>query len=255
MVKIWNIKNRAMAIISIVALIYTFAACSTTSQNISPHVVRPANQIPNSRTVAAISVGAEAYSYPGQGLNYLKAGIHPVCVTVSNNGNEPVQINPESVLAHATDGQLYRTYTPQEAVQLVINSHAIEEAANGAASGAVTGAAIGALVGLITGAIWNVDPGRMAASGAVYGGIAGGAQGVGVWMIRLREAAQAEINNKALRRMIVPPGLTMSGWLFFPGNVILDELRITVSPVGTGNFLTFRLPIPASLIQNVPKKH
>jgi len=235
-----------MAIVSIVVLFFSLTTCASTSQNITPHVVQSASQIPNSKTTGAISVGAEAYSYPGKGLNYLKAGIHPLRVTISNDGNEAVQISPESVLAHAINGELYMTYTPQEAAQLVINSHAIEEAAKGAASGAVTGAAIGALVGLLTGAILDIDPGRLAATGAVYGGISGGAQGAGVWLIKLREAAQAEINTKALRRIIVPPGLTMSGWLFFPGNVSLDELRIAVSPVGTGNFLSFRLPISAS---------
>ena len=121
MVKVWTRKNRAMAIISTVALLFSLTTCAPTSQNITPHVIHPASQIPNSKTTGAISVGAEAYSYPGKGLNYLKAGIHPLRVTVSNAGNEPVQISPESVLAHAMNGELYMTYTPQEAAQLVIN--------------------------------------------------------------------------------------------------------------------------------------
>jgi len=246
MVKVWTIKNRAMAMISFVGLFFLLVTCASTSQNITPHVVQPAHQLPNSKTTGTISVGAEAYSYPGKGLNYLKAGIHPLRVTISNDGNTSVQISPESVLVHSTNGELYMTYTPQEAAQLVTNSHAIEEAAKGAASGALTGAAIGSIVGLLTAAIFDVDPGSLVTTGAIYGGIAGGIQGVEAWLIKLREAAQAEINNKALRRIIVPPGLTMSGWLFFPGNVFLDELRIAVSPVGTGNFLTFRLPIPVS---------
>jgi hypothetical protein len=153
-------------------------------------------------------------------------------------------LNADSVLAHCSGDNLYMTYTPQEASQLVINSHAMEEAAKGAVAGAISGAAVGALVGLALGAVFRVNTRRTAASGAIGGAMGGVGGGMHAWLIKLRAAAQAEINNNALRHSIVHPGFSKSGWLYFPGEVNLDELRIAISEEGTGNYLSFRLPIP-----------
>jgi len=212
-------------------------------QDIRPHVVKPADQVHNSVTQNNISVGIEPYYYSGQGLNYLRAGIHPIQVIITNNSKKNIELKTDSVLAHSSNGNLYLTYTPQEASELVINSHAMEEAANGAASGAISGAAIGALVGLAMGVALHADPGRSAATGAIGGAVGGTAGGAQAWLARLRSATIAEINNKALRDSIIQPGFTKSGWLFFPGEVYLDELRVAISEESTENHIIFKLPI------------
>ena len=190
-----------------------------------------------------MAVAAQVYQYPGKGLDYRKAGIHPVRVTVSNDGKEPVLIGPEQIVAHGADGNLYLTYTAQEATQLVISSHAMEEAAKGAATGAVTGAALGALVGLAVGAIFRVNLGRTAAAGALGGALGGATGGLGAWLARLRAAAQAEIESNALRKNVVATGFTQSGWLYFPGHVQLDEVRVAVANAVSNSMEVYRLPL------------
>ena len=223
------------------ALSVMFLGCAPVHQNIHPRVVTPANQSPYSQTQNGVSVAAEPYIYSGQGLDYRLAGIHPLRVTVTNQSGRAVMVNPESVLLLASDGNLYMTYMPQEATQLVINSHAMDEAAKGAAAGALTGAAIGALVGLTVGLIFRVrHPERLAGVGAVYGGVGGASGGVEGYLMRLRNVASNEINNNALRHTVVAPGMTTLGCCFFPGQVIPKELRIAISEPGGVGFRTFR---------------
>lgn len=224
-------------------VLFLLCSCAPVHQNIQPRVLKPANKIKNVQTKNKISVAAEPYMYPGQGLDYTKAGIHPLQVVVTNNSDESIKFSSESVVLHATDGNLYLTYTPQEASELVVRSHAIEEAAKGAITGAATGAAVGALVGLVVGSAFGVDTGDMAAHGAAYGGIAGAGGGAKTFADKLRSAATIEINNKALTQATVLPGFTKSGWLFFPGEVTPDELRLAISKEGVGKFSTFIFPI------------
>lgn len=231
-----------------VAVLLSFTCCScATVQNIQPHVVQPASQLPNSQTISGISVAAQPYVYPGQGLDYTKAGLYPLRVTVTNNSSRQFLLSPEAVVLLGGDGQLYMTYQNQEAAQLVINSYAIQELAKGAASGAVVGAAIGALVILTVGAILHVHPNDSLVGAGAFGGAVGGAQGgIEAYLTRLRDAAQAEIYNNALTKKVIPPGFTASGWLYFPGHVRPQELRIALSEVGAGNFITFRFSVPAA---------
>lgn len=216
--------------------------CAPVQQNIQPRAITPAYQSPYSQTQEGVSVAAEPYIYSGQGLDYCKAGIYPLRVTFTNQSNNAVMISSESVLLLATDGNLYMTYLPHEAVQLVINSNAMEEAAKGALTGAVTGAVIGALVGLTVGAIFKVHhPERLAGATAVYSGVGGAAGGMQGYLMRLKSAATHEINSNALRHTVVAPGMTTSGWLFFPGQVIPKEIRIAISEANGGRgFRTYR---------------
>ena len=237
-------RKRALRLaVGLLGAVLLLPACAPQSQNIKPRVFKPAGQLPNSRTSNGVAVAVQAYQYPGQGLDYRKAGIHPVRITISNDGTDPVLLGPENVVAHGSDGNLYLTYTPQEASQLVINSHAMEEAAKGAATGAVTGAAVGALVGLAIGAIFGVNLGRTAAVGAVSGGVGGATGGIRAWLARLRAAAQAEIDNNALRKNMVAAGFTQSGWLYFPGHVQLDEVRVAVANAVSNSMEVYRLPL------------
>ena len=225
-------------------LFFSLQGCGVRYQNIKPRVMKPANQIPDSQTRDGVSVAAEAYSYSGQGVNYIKAGIHPMKVVVTNNCNYPVLVNPEQVLAHGYDGQLYLTYRIQEATTLVIDSHELQAVAEGMAGGAIVGAALGALVGLAVGAIFNVNKGNTALAGALGGGMSGAAGGMRGQLARLRNGVRAEINNNALRQTAVAPGFTISGWLYFPVQSKYDELRIAISEVSDGKVIPFRVPIP-----------
>jgi len=228
----------------LLASLVLLPACGSRYQQIKPRVVKQAHQMPNSRTRAGVSVALEQYVYPGQGLNYIEAGILPVRVVVTNFGNVPMVLRPDQVLAYGSDGQLYLTYTDQEAVQLVINSNALEEAAKGAVAGAAAGAALGALFGLAIGAIFNVNVGQTAAAGAVGGALSGGAGGIEGTLKRMRAGVTADITNNALRPSVVSPGFTVSGWLYFPGHVELREVRMALAAQGGGPHQAFRIRLP-----------
>lgn len=238
-------KRVCLALALFATLGFLLPACGVRYQNIKPRVMKPANQIPNSHTSQGVSVGAEGYTYSGQGINYIKAGIHPIRVVVTNNGSSPVLVNPEQAVAHSHDGQLYLTYRPQEAATLIINSHEVEAVAQGAAGGALAGAALGALLGLAVGAIFNVNAGNAALAGALGGGVGGASGGIRGTLARLRAGAQNEINSNALRQTVVAPGFTISGWLYFPGQYSYDELRIAINNVSTNQIVPFAVPVPA----------
>lgn len=236
-------RNFYQYIVSFMLLICFSGACTPVHQNIKPRVLKPADQIANSKTLNGISVGVEHYVYSGQGLNYLEAGITPVQVTVSNNTSDELILSPDQVIASGSDGQLYLTYTPQEAAQLVIESAALREAAKGAAAGAVTGAALGAIVGLAIGAIFDVNTSDTAMAGAIGGGISGAGGGIATWVNRLQNAARQEINNNALRNSHIAPGFTIAGWLYLPSHVSYSELRIALS-LGAGKaYRVFRITL------------
>lgn len=237
-------KRTCLALALFAAIGFLLPACGVRYQNIKPRVMKPASQIADSQTQDGVSVAAEGYAYSGQGINYIKAGIHPIKVVVTNSSSTPMLVNPEQVLAYGSDGQMYLTYQVQEATALVINSHELEAVAQGAAGGALAGAALGALVGLAVGAIFNVNKGNTALAGALGGGLGGAAGGMKGMLAKLRNGAQFEISSNALRQSVVAPGFTVSGWLYFPGQYGYRELRIAISEVGTGKILPFKVPIP-----------
>lgn len=238
-------KSGCWALIGLLAAcLVVLPACGANYQQIKPRVVKQATQMPNSRTRAGVSVALEQYEYQGQGLNYIEAGILPVRVVVTNVGNVAMVLRPDQVLAYGADGQLYLTYTDQEAAQLVINSNAIQEAAKGAVAGAAAGAALGALFGLAIGAIFHVNVGQTAAAGAVGGALGGGAGGIEGTLKRMRQGVSADITNNALRPSVVAPGFTVQGWLYFPGHVELREVRMALAAQGGGPHQAFRIKLP-----------
>lgn len=238
-------RARIVSVASVVFLgLVLLSGCGPRYQQIKPRVAKQASQLPNSRTRAGVSVALQQYVYPGEGLNYLEAGIVPVNVVVTNFGNLPMKLSPNQVLAYGSDGQLYLTYKAQEAAQLVINSNAIQEAAKGAVAGAAAGAALGALLGLAVGAIFHVNVGQTAAAGAIGGAVGGGAGGIKGTLERLRREVSADIVNNALRESVVLPGFTVSGWLYFPGHVQLREVRMAIAPTGGGPHQAFRIKLP-----------
>lgn len=238
-------RARLVSVASVILLgLMLLSGCGPRYQQIKPRIAKQATQLPNYRTRAGVSVAIQPYVYRGEGLNFTEAGILPVNVVVTNFGTLPMRLSPNQVLAYGSDGQLYLTYTAQEAAQLVINSNTLEEAAKGAVAGAAGGAALGALLGLAIGAIFHVDVGQTAAAGAIGGALGGGAGGLQGTLERLRREVSADIVNNALRESVVLPGFTVSGWLYFPGHVQLREVRMAIAPTGGGPHQAFRIKLP-----------
>ncbi len=208
-----------------------FSSCVSREDTASTLVI-PANSLMNQQTQNQISVAVEPYSYSGKGLNYNEAGIYPFLVTLTNESANPVVINPETIFAQAYNGQQYLSYRPHEAIELVINSQAINTAAKGATAGAAVGTLAGGVVGLTLGAIIGVDVGEAARVGAKTGFAAGGAGGGGAAVAKLKAVVREEINNNALRRSVVQPGMTKTGWLFFPALIPFNEIQVHVSAGG-----------------------
>ena len=254
---LYRLPRHSCATLIVFILLFSLVllpACGTRYQQIKPRVVKQAHQMPNSRARGGVSVAIEQYVYPGEGLNYIEAGILPINVVVTNHGNVPMVLQPNQVLAYGSDGQLYLTYTAQEAAQLVVNSNAIEEAAKGAVAGAAAGAALGALFGLAIGAIFGVNAGRTAAAGAVGGAFGGAAGGIKGTLERMRRGVSADIVNNALRPSVVASGFTVSGWLYFPGHVELREVRMALAPSGGGPHQAFRINVPPRPVAPPPTR-
>lgn len=227
---------------SLVIIMFLFCSCVPQKQ-ITPRLVIPANTLMNTQTRKQISVAVEPYNYSGQGLNYYEAGIYPVLVTLTNNSGSPVVLNPDSIVGTSYNGQGALGYRPQEAIELVINSQAIEHAAKGAATGAMVGTVAGAFVGLTLGAVLGVDPGESARVGAKTGFVGGGVGGGGVAVEKMKAEVRQEIDANALRPAVVQPGETKTGWLFLPTEIVYKEIKITVPIQGAGGSVVFRLPV------------
>lgn len=222
--------------------IFLFSSCAP-YQGVTPRLVIPANSLINKQTKKMVSVGVQPYSYSGEGLNYYEAGIFPLLVSLTNNSPHSVYFDPEAIVADSGYGRQYLSYRPQEAIKLVVNSQALQEAAKGAAKGAMVGTVTGTIVGLTLAAVLGVDPGESARIGAKTGFVGGGAGGGGVAVERLKAVVREEINTNGLRASTVNPGMTSTGWLFFPAGMRYKEVRITVSRDGTGTSQVFILPV------------
>ncbi len=229
------------------SLIIMFLFCSCVpqqqQQQMAPRLVIPANNLVNRQTINQISVAVEPYRYSGQGLDYYEAGIYPLLVTLTNNSSTAVVLNPESIIGASYDGQNYLSYRPQEAIESVINSNAMNQAAKGAAAGAAVGTVAGAFVGLTLGAFFGIDPGESARAGAKAGFVGGGVGGSGTAVEKMKAEVRQEIETNALHIAIVQPGETKTGWLFFPVQISFKDIRIPVSAEGGGNSQVFMLPI------------
>lgn len=150
---------------------------------IYPKAIYPIDHYPMSvasegLTVAAVpfDLGRDIYADPahqvkkqgGLPLNVLEAGVLPVRLIVWNHSQGELLIDPDQIIGIAGNVS-YRTYSPQEAVDRVVQSEIFKEA--------IKGSQVGPVVRSILGGEIIIAAAKSGVGGAAAGGITGGATG------------------------------------------------------------------------------
>jgi len=191
---------------------------------------------------------AKAAGEPTQGsLNVLEAGVLPIRLIIINETDDEIAFDPDQIVG-VSDSVLYRIYSPQEAVDLVIESHAFKEAIKGSRVGPVVKSVLGGeiLVEAVKGGVGGV------ASGGITGGASGVAKGAtGTGMERAEGYEKAlirlittEYTEQAIGRQTLYPGYIAEGLVFLPGRAGITELRVQAYDLNTKKGIPLRMALP-----------
>jgi hypothetical protein len=213
---------------------------------IFPQSLYPAESYPIHTSMAGLIVGAVPY-VPGVGmnidpkhpvttpddvpLNLLEAGVLPIRLILTNRRDGEIMIDPSQFFCLSGDTP-YKSYPPQRAVSLVVQSDTFKEA--------LKGTSIGPLLKSIFGGELIFNAATSSVGGVVRGGVTGGASGAATSATRtVMDRAnqyenalarllsdQAEIN--ALKSQTLLPGFTTDGILYCPSTVGVQAIRFTV---------------------------
>ncbi len=239
---------RATALLAIFALVAAPVGCASRQPLPQPRKVADPDTVPGSVKTSDFGMAAVAYAYFGEGLDYRKANLEPVFLVFKNTSDRQFVVDYSQVRGVGADGE-YLPYSLDEATELVTRSEAFSNTAGNAARtgalGAVLGAGIGALLGTIGGGdnIWK-GAAIGAAGGAMAGGVAGG------W------GSETDLKNHVLRELSryawtsepVPQSYTKVGYLYFPGNLGIREVKVVVR---SGEQVTgYTLPVSQVFDQN-----
>ncbi len=236
-------KAHVLFLVFLACTFFTFACQSTKPlpqprQAIDPATAKNAIQTPR------WDIGALGYTYPGQGLNYSKAGLDPVLLIVKNKTNETPVVLVEEMRGVGADGE-YLVYSRQEAVRLLLASEtpslAGEKAGKDMLFLTLLGAGVGALIGSIDGGD-NVWKGLLTGAGTSL--LAGAAVSAGVPASEgeaLKELASAEIGQYEWKETKIPPHYTRTGYLYFPAQKDITALKLVVRI--EGEVLSYTVPV------------
>lgn len=241
-----SIQIKTITAFLLVAILISGCATKPLSKAIYPRAVYPFDRYPMftesdgiSGAAIPFTLGIDVYADPGKPvsekspppLNVLDAGILPLRLLILNNTGSEILLDPEQIegIAGAT---LYKSYTAQEAVNLVIQSKQFQEAIKGSSVGPVLRSILGGEV-IFEAAKSGIGA---AASGDITGaptGAARGAAGVGFERAQgyekgLIELIQQEYTDRAFRRSTLYPGFLADGLLFLPSQTGITALQIPV---------------------------
>ncbi len=246
----------------IIILFVTFGCASKPLPNIIyPKAIYPIGHYPMSAqseglTIAAVpfASGRDIYADPvkqvekqvGLVLNVLEAGVLPIRLIIWNHTKGELLIDPDQIIGIA-DNVSYRTYLPQEAVDLVVQSEVFKEAIKGSQVGPVVKSMLGGEI-IIAAAKSGVGG---AASGGITGGATGAARGAaGVTLERAQGYEKAlvqlitrEYTDQAIKRQILYPGFIADGFIFMPSHAGITELGLHVYDATANRPISIRLQI------------
>lgn len=223
------------------------AACSATKSLpnlIYPKTIYPISRYPLSAeskglVVAAVpfTPGQDIYADPmqhadkqaGPALNVLNAGVLPIRLIIWNQTNSEILIDPEQISGMAGDVS-YRTYAPQEATDLVVQSQVFRKA--------IKGSRVGPVVKSLLGGELILEAAKSGVGSAAKGGMTGGATGAakgaaGVTLERAQSYEKSliqlitkEYASQAIKRQTLYPGFVIDGLIFLPSQVGIQELLL-----------------------------
>jgi len=179
-------------------------------------------------------------------LNVLEAGLLPIRLIVSNQTGVEIILDPDQIIGIA-DAVSYRTYSPQEAVDLVVQSQVFKEA--------IKGSQVGPVVKSILGGEIILEAAKSGVGGVATGGITGGARGAargaaGVTLERARGYEKAliqliarEYTDQAIKRQTLYPGFIADGLIFLPSRAGITELGLHAYDATANRPISIRLQV------------
>ncbi|EPR44244.1 hypothetical protein dsx2_1605 [Desulfovibrio sp. X2] len=233
---------RAVALVLVLVFPASLFGCASRQPLPQPRRVADPDTVPGSVKTSEFGIAAVGYTYLGEGLDYSKAGLDPVFLVFKNSSDKKFTVDYDQTRGVASDGSEYLPYSVDEATQLVTRSEALSNTTSNAARsgglGAVLGAGIGALIGTIGGGdnIW-----KGAAIGAAGGAMAGGLYGGYNSETELKQSVIRELSRYAWTSEPVPQSYTKVGYLYFPGDVKIDKVKLLVRSGDT--VTTYTLPV------------
>jgi hypothetical protein len=223
-------------------------ACASRSQ-LRPKVQVYPSQFPYSVNFKGQVIGVvpfdgrrDVYSDPADpqprkpDFDWLKAGVRPVRIILANEASQPVLVDPSQITCIDTRGVTYKAYGPREAGDAVVSSEVFRAHLRRGLAGALVGGALGAGLGAALGAATSYGgyAGSAVAVGAAWGGAWGGAQGlfVGVAKSRaeLERRVRSLIESQQLQRIVLAPGMTGDGLVFFPAVPVAAVRLLLATP-------------------------
>jgi hypothetical protein len=247
-----------------VFLAVSLLACASRYQ-LRPKVQSYPSQFPYSVNFKGLAIAVvpfdglrDVYSDPADlkprkpDFDWLKAGVRPIRIILANEGSQPVLVDPSQITCSDTRGVVYHAYGPREAGDAVVSSEVFRAHLRRGLAGALVGGALGAGMGAALGAATSSYRGYAAtgaAVGAAWGGAWGGAQGlfVGVAKSRaeLEQRVRGLIESQQLQRIVLAPGMTGDGLVFFPA-VPVAAVRLVLATPDRQASWTVEVVVPPS---------
>lgn len=221
-------------ILALVAL--TIASC-TYRDRVAP--IRLPDSSPNMVVVNGLKILAAVYldndaAAEVYGFDIRKAGILPVQLTMQNDGDQPVRINPEQTFLLDDDNNAWPILSLEKTHQRTSSYVKIGESVKGAATPSILMGAAGAVAGLAIGIVSGENIGETMGKGAIIGAAGGAIVGGSEAAARSGRTIRKDLAEKSMRNTSIQPGQIAYGTLFFPGAIggeaqSASQLRLTLT--------------------------
>ncbi|MGR3303262.1 MAG: glycine zipper family protein [Candidatus Scalindua sp.] len=212
----------------LVLLICLLSICCLAAKKYKPQpiVVRELSTLSTATKVGSLCMFAEDYAKHSK-FDFSKANLRAVQLTLQNTSDDIFATIHQFFYTdfRGIGNKVYMPYPYDDAFALMDNSIAFTESIKGAALGTLGGAIVGRIIGAAIGTATKT-PGA-ATVGTVTGGAAGGYKGYGHYKNEAIIAVDREIQSRRIPDAImVPPGRTITGVLFFPKDT--HTIRINI---------------------------
>ena len=213
---------------------------------------KPPQGYTNSREVAGVALGGEAYADKGVakeafGFDIKGAGLLPVMLVLDNKSGRNLEIVPGQTFLVDEGGNYWPVVPNQVAFTRLEESTQFSSFfGSGAGKGALLGAAAGGILatalGIVSGKSVAEAVGKGVALGAAGGAMIGG---VGQGTSPEREyRISDDLRSKGLEGRVIPDQHLANGFLFFPGEAAsAKELRLQWRERETGQLQSTVLPL------------
>jgi hypothetical protein len=164
-------------------------------------------------------------------LDVLQAGVFPMRIILSNRGNGELVVEPSQFFCLGGTTP-YKSYPPQRAVNLIVQSDIFKNA--------LKGTSVGPLLRSIFGGELIFNAATSSVGGVVRGGVIGGASGAATSATSTAMARAYQYENAltkllndqmeagALKSQVLMPGFTTDGILYCPSTVNVQAIRVTL---------------------------